>query len=496
MDITAIIDTEATICAVSTPQGIGGISVIRVSGREAIANVQKIWRGKNLMNCDSHTAHFGEIIDPERREDAPVDECVVTLFRGPGSFTGEDTVEISVHGSRWIQREVIRLLTDNGCRPALAGEFTRRAVMNGRIDLTQAEAVADVIASSSRAAHRLAASQLKGNFSRRVASLRDSLLELASLLELELDFSEEDVEFASRDKLRILAGQIRDELGRLHASYSTGAAIKEGIPVAIIGAPNAGKSSLLNLLLSDDRAIVTDIPGTTRDTVEETLESGDYLFRFIDTAGIRDTSDPIEQLGISRSIDALRRAHIILLVIDSSSSGDDLSASISSTLAQISPQENDQEPDRDLPYIIPLLNKSDKSVASPTLISTVERLIDAYPHAQSIPFSTVTAQGLPTLLEALQRAVGTSNKDVANQGTDKGVADTETIMVTNARHAMLLGEAVEHASKVITALDSGIPTDLVASHLRDTLSTLSTLTGTITTPDILSNIFENFCIGK
>lgn len=495
MDITAIIDTEATICAVSTPQGVGGISVIRVSGREAIANVQKIWRGKNLMDCDSHTAHFGEIIDPVRPEDAPVDECVVTLFRGPGSFTGEDTVEISVHGSRWIQREVIRLLTDNGCRPALAGEFTRRAVMNGRIDLTQAEAVADVIASSSRAAHRLAASQLKGNFSRRVASLRDSLLELASLLELELDFSEEDVEFASRDKLRSLAEQIRDELGRLHASYSTGAAIKEGIPVAIIGAPNAGKSSLLNLLLSDDRAIVTDIPGTTRDTVEETLESGDYLFRFIDTAGIRDTSDPIEQLGISRSIDALRRAHIILLVIDSSSE-DDHSASISSTLAQISPQENDQEPDRNLPYIIPLLNKSDKSVASPTLISTVEELIGAYPHSQPIPFSTVTAQGVPTLLEALQRAVGASNKDVARQGTDKGVADTETIMVTNARHAMLLGEAVEHASKVITALDSGLPTDLVASHLRDTLSTLSTLTGTITTPDILSNIFENFCIGK
>ena len=260
-----IFDNNSTICAVSTPRGSGGIAVIRVSGPRAIEITDAIWKGASLGNAASHTAHFGEIVDPQRPAES-VDECVATLFRGPRSFTGEDTVELSVHGSRWIQREVINLLIRQGCRQALAGEFTRRALLNGRLDLAQAEAVADVIASSSRAAHRLAASQLKGTFSRRLAELRDNLLTLSSLLELELDFSEEDVKFADRTRLRALATDIAAELGRLHGSYAAGAAIKDGIPVAIAGATNAGKSSLLNRLLSDDRAIVSDIHGTTRDT--------------------------------------------------------------------------------------------------------------------------------------------------------------------------------------------------------------------------------------
>lgn len=303
-----------TICAISTPPGIGGIAVIRISGPEAIDITNRIWKGRDLTTVETHTAHLGELIDRSCGE--AIDQCVATIFKAPRSYTGEETVELAIHGSKWIQREALALLQRNGCRMAEAGEYTRRAVMNGRLDLAQAEGVADVIASNSRAAHRIAMNQMKGGISRRLATLREQLVQLSVLLELELDFSEEDVEFADRGKLISIATQIEDELTRLYNSFSKGNAIKEGIPVAIIGATNAGKSSLLNALLDDDRAIVSDIHGTTRDTIEESVEIGDYLFRFIDTAGLRDTTDPIERIGIERSRKALSQARIVIALID------------------------------------------------------------------------------------------------------------------------------------------------------------------------------------
>lgn len=457
-----IFDSTSTICAVSTPRGAGGIAVIRVSGPDAIAITDSVWKGVRLASAKSHTAHFGEIIDPERPGEA-IDECVATLFRGPRSFTGEDTVELSVHGSRWIQREVISLLIRQGCRAAMAGEFTRRALLNGRLDLAQAEAVADVIASSSRAAHRLAASQLKGTFSRRLGELRENLLTLASLLELELDFSEEDVEFADRSRLRTLASEIATELGRLHTSYAAGAAIKDGIPVAIAGATNAGKSSLLNRLLSDDRAIVSDIHGTTRDTIEETLEVGDYLYRFIDTAGVRETDDPIERMGIDRSLSAISHARIVITVIDPAES---LPHEIIEKIGALEDAG-----------VIFFVNKSDISRADITGTLPDDSVI--------IYGSAKTGEGIDTLLAKIEEMTRTDCCE-----------DEDTVMVTNARHAAALAAARDEALRVIDTLDQNLPPELTAEHLRQTISYLSSITGDIPTPEILQTIFSKFCIGK
>ncbi|MDE6582403.1 MAG: tRNA uridine-5-carboxymethylaminomethyl(34) synthesis GTPase MnmE, partial [Duncaniella sp.] len=307
---------NTTICAISTPPGIGGIAVARISGPRAIAITDTLWHGRPLSQAASHTAHLGTIVDTDGNM---LDQAVATIYRSPRSFTGEDTVELSIHGSTYIQRRLIETLISAGCTLAQPGEFTRRAFAAGKMDLAEAEAIADVIASSSRAAHRIAVTQMKGSYSRRLNELRARLLDLAALLELELDFSEEDVEFASRENLRAIARDIHAEVTRLHSSFAAGQAIKDGIPVAIAGATNAGKSSLLNTLIGDDRAIVSDIHGTTRDTIEETLETGDYLFRFIDTAGLRETDDTIERIGIERTRRAIDRAMITLLVVDPAS---------------------------------------------------------------------------------------------------------------------------------------------------------------------------------
>ncbi len=464
------INLEDTICAVSTPPGVGGIAVIRVSGPQAIAVTDRIWRGKPLEETPGHTVRFGRVIDPTRGDEM-LDEAVATVFRNPASFTGEDVVELSVHGSKYVQRRLLEILTGQGARLAEPGEFTRRAFANGKMDLAQAEAVADVIASNSRAAHRLAASQMRGGFSRRLEELRDKLLDLASLLELELDFSEEEVEFASRERLREIATEIHDEVSRLEKSFSAGSAIKDGIPVAIVGPTNAGKSSLLNLLLGEDRAIVSDIHGTTRDTIEDTLEIGDYLFRFIDTAGLRETDDPIEALGIERSRQALSRAAIIISVVDAS---------------RPLPSPIDELPDA--PQAIPtilLLNKSDLASGTPDgFPHSID--VDSFDYASVIHFSTKTGEGHKELLTALT--------EIADRL--RGTTDEDTIMVTNLRHAQALREASASTSSILLGLRTNLPGDLIAQDLRATLHHLSSITGTLTTPDILASIFSRFCIGK
>lgn len=457
MNSTLLYDSADTICAISTPPGSGGIAVIRISGKDAIAIADKIWKGRLLSAAATHTAHLGEIVDPDRGQ--IIDQSVATVFRAPGTFTGEDVVEVSVHGSRWIQKQLIALLCRQGCRGALPGEFTRRAYASGKLDLAQAEAVADVIASSSQAAHRLAMSQLRGQYSHRLSQMRQQLVDLTSLLELELDFSEEDVEFASRDHLLQLATSLKNELGSLADTFDTGAAIKDGIPVAIIGPTNAGKSSLLNALLGDERAIVSDIHGTTRDIVEDTLEIGPYLIRFRDTAGLRHTSDTIEQLGIERSHQAARTAQIIIYVVDPTQ-----------------PETNDIPDDIPSEKIIYAINKTDTGAQ--------EAL--TYPSESTVRISARTGEGIDNLKDIIQRRIAALTP-----------SDTEnTLIVTNARHAQAMRAAATSAAAVIDGLRSSLPPDLIAQDLREAIRHLASVTGEITTPELLQNIFANFCIGK
>lgn len=458
-----------TICAVSTPAGIGGIAVIRLSGPRALEIADRLWHGKPLAQALSHTAHLGRIIDPT--DNSELDQAVATVFRGPHSYTGDDTVEFSVHGSRWIQSQLLQLLCDAGARLAEAGEYTRRAFTAGHLDLTQAEAVADIIAGDSRAAHRIAVNHMRGGISSRLSKLRDRLIEIASLLELELDFSEEDVEFASRAHLRQLAEEVAAEVNRLHGSFRRGAAIKEGIAVAIAGATNAGKSSLLNALLGEDRAIVSDIHGTTRDTVEDSINLGDYRFRFIDTAGLRHTTDTIERLGIDRSHTAISKADIIIAVADPA-------APLDNTVV-------DALRDSDATATILAINKID--IATPTQIEALRQSADnALPGIDAICISARQETGIDQLKQRLIDAA-----------TSLGGTDTDSrLLITNARHARALAAAAQSISRVIDGIDTGLSGDFIAQDLRETLHHLGTITGAITTPDILASVFTRFCIGK
>lgn len=482
---------EDTICAIATPPGTGAIATVRLSGHDAIETAQSIWRGKSLLTARSHSALYGSVCD---RDGKPLDECVATIFRAPASYTGEDSVEISVHGSPWIQRELLDTLQAAGARLARPGEFTRRAFLNGRLGLTQAEAVADIIAADSRSAHRIAMSQLKGDVAYCLDALRDRLLELASLLELELDFSEEDVEFADREGLKDTAARIERETERLLNSFKTGNAIKQGFPIAIVGPTNAGKSSLLNALAGYDRAIVSDIHGTTRDTVEETVEIDEFKFRFIDTAGLRDTDDPIERLGIERTRKSIAEASVIIAMIDP-----DNPESLDNA-AQIAASLKDSAPNgRPTSRIIAAVNKADLHRGTERLNKITEQterlakeinrsaITPDNPLVETIRISAKTNEGIEDLKTAIS-AHARRQRDLAAAGTD--------VIVANARHAAALAEARQATRDIRQALDMNLSPDLIAQHVRQAIEALSQITGRITSEEILQTIFARFCIGK
>ena len=460
-----------TICAIATGRG-GAIGIIRVSGPQAVEITDKIFtpagRKDKPLACNApYTITFGSITNAEGET---VDEVLVSLFRAPHSYTGEDSTEISCHGSAYILQQVMQLLIATGCRTAEPGEFTRRAFLNGKMDLSQAEAVADLIASSSAATHRLAVNQMRGGFSRKLSLLRDKLLRLTSLLELELDFSDhEELEFADRAELQSTASQIETEISRLASSFSVGNAIKNGVPVAIVGETNAGKSTLLNALVGDDRAIVSDIHGTTRDVIEDTADIGGVTFRFIDTAGIRDTSDEIERLGIDRTYKKIGQAEIVILLIDAT----DNNAKTEELAGKITPLCKGKQ-------LIMAYNKAD--IAPQTQAATTARLPEG---ARSISISAKQGTNLDSLRQMLVTAAGLPEISSAD------------VVVTNARHYEALVSALEAIRRVRQGLADGLPADLVAQDLRDCLHSLAEIVGgEITSEETLQNIFKHFCVGK
>jgi tRNA modification GTPase len=450
------ISREETICALSTPQGIGGIAVVRVSGNKAWEIVSKLF-SKPLQPEQKRKALFGCVYDGKEI----LDEVVVTLFQGPHSFTGEDVVEIACHGSRYVQQRMLQLLQENGCRMATAGEYTMRAYLNGRMDLSRAEAVGDVIASESAAAHKQAVHPMRGGFSKEIDGLRERLIHFASLLELELDFSEEDVEFADRTQLKALVAEVLQIVKRLAQSFALGNALKNGVPVAIVGAPNTGKSTLLNQLLGEDRAIVSTIAGTTRDVIEETLNIDGILFRLIDTAGIRETTETIEALGIERSQQKIEQASIVLCMAD---------ASNPENVAQVQAWQSDLmrlHPDK---QVLLVLNKVD--------INSVEI-------ENSIAISAKKGLGIDQLKSKLVELI-IGSFDLQN----------ETI-VANARHHEALLKTASALEKAQYDLDNGTTGDFIAMDIREAMRQLGNITGEIQIDkDLLGNIFSKFCIGK
>lgn len=471
----------STITAISTPHGTGGIAVVRLSGPQAFEIADLAWKGAPLAEAATHTAHLGTITDADG---LALDQAVATVFRAPRSFTGEDTVEFSIHGSKWIQRKVVERLIALGARAAEPGEFSRRAFLNGRLDLAQAEGVADLIAASSRAAHRLAMSQVSGTFSSRLNSLRDSLIELASLLELELDFSEEEVEFADRARLRDITRQTLAMTERLASTYAAGRAFKEGVPVAIAGAPNAGKSTLLNRLLGEDKAIVSDIPGTTRDVIEDTREIGGVLFRFFDTAGLRDTAETVERIGIERARDIIGRAAIVLWLIDASAPC--LSQRLKETKVQI-----DAHPQAR--HII-LFTKADKTPGDAADVRS--ETVEMRSNTAEMPGETAGIEAGSLRISA-KEDLNIDTLEAALVAAAKSEHDPDAeLIVTNARHHAALLAGAESLRRVDEGLSSGLPADLIAQDVRESLHHLGLLTGAVTTDTLLGTIFSRFCIGK
>ena len=456
-----------TIVAVSTPHGMGGIAVVRVSGDDAVALVAKRWQGASLETMATHTAHLGKIIDSQGEL---LDEVVLTLYRAPHSFTGEDVVEIACHGSVWIQRQIVNTLIEAGCRAATGGEFTQRAFANGKMDLSQAEAIADVIASGSRAAHRVAMNQMRGAFGRELSVLRSQLLQFVSLIELELDFSEEDVSFADRSKLIDLATDIHRVIIRLADSFQAGNAIKHGVPVAIVGASNAGKSTLLNGLLRDDRALVSDIAGTTRDVIEDTMVLGGVQFRFIDTAGIRESADVIENMGIERSFQKMDEAQIVLWVIDATAA----LAEVDRFVPMIAEHCHDKQ-------LIAVVNKTDVADGGPVVEALQGRLPEG---AAVLPISAKSRADVERLEQLIVEKAMLPE------------VDNEALIVTNARHYEALVRAGEAIARALEGLRAGVSGDFVSQDIRECMHYLGEITGEISTDDILGEIFSHFCIGK
>jgi tRNA modification GTPase len=461
---------DDTICAIATASGASGIAVIRVSGSEAVAVCRKIFvhksKSKDLASLPGYSICYGEIASRGER----IDEVLVALFRSPHSYTGEDTIEISCHGSTYIQHKILELLIENGCRLATPGEFTMRAFINGKMDLSQAEAVADLIASTSAGMHKLAMSQMRGDFSRELSSLRNQLVEFTSLIELELDFGEEDVEFADRDQLLALATQIAELIGRLAESFSIGNAVKNGVPVAIIGEVNVGKSTLLNALVGDDRAIVSDIPGTTRDSVEDVVNLSGISFRFIDTAGIRQTADEIENMGISRTFRQLEQAHIVLWLIDLTSDP----AAIDSAARQIIPHLKGKK-------TILVFNKVDLLPEADR-----EQCRNIFPDISSdcLHISARNREDVRQLQQLLVSVAALPD------------IHSEDVIVTNMRHYEALLHAREAILRVIEGLNEQLTGDYISTDLRECSYYLGEITGEITTDEILGSIFSRFCIGK
>lgn len=440
---------QEPICALATASGVGAIGVIRVSGQGTFDVVNQIFKGKDLRKAESHTLHFGTIRDGE----AIVDEVLAAVFKSPKSFTKEDTVEISCHGSDYIIRQILKLLVRSGARLARPGEFTQRAFLNGQFDLVQAEAVADLIAADSAASHRTALNQLRGGFSKKLASLREELIHFASMVELELDFGEEDVEFADRDDLKRLISRLQNAIAPLIESFDFGNALKEGVPVAIIGAPNVGKSTLLNALLNEEKAIVTAIAGTTRDVIEDVLYLDGIKFRIIDTAGIRETEDVVESIGIERSKQTIEKADIVLALFDSQQ-----------TLSEIAPLADDVK-------TIWVQNKTDLG-ETPFGVSN-DRLIR---------ISAQKKEGLEELKKAITQRVFNEKK-------------TDTV-ITNLRHYEHLVKTQQSLNDALNGLEMGITGDFLAQDIRVALHHLGEITGTIVNDDLLANIFSKFCIGK
>lgn len=467
---------QDTIVAMATPPGAGAIAVIRLSGHEAISIAATLFysvSGKELSQQKTHTVHLGHIKDGEKI----IDEVLITIFRNPSSYTGEDVVEISCHGSHYIQQEIIQLCLRKGCRMAQAGEFTLRAFLNGKMDLSQAEAVADLIASDSAASHQLAIQQMRGGFSSEIKKLREELLNFASLIELELDFAEEDVEFANREELQKLISKITQVLKRLIDSFATGNVLKNGIPVAIVGEPNVGKSTLLNLLLNEERAIVSDIAGTTRDTIEDEISIGGIGFRFIDTAGIRDTKDVIEGLGIRKTFEKIEQAQVVIYLFDA--------PSIQNSELRIQNFKKEIETIKNkypLKNLIIVANKIDK--LSEAEAEQLDNTLNSIDRSSHVLLSAKNGIGLKELENRLL--------DFVNTGA---LRSNETI-VTNSRHYDALLKALDEIIRVQDGIDANLSGDLLAIDIRQAMYHLGSITGQVSEDEILGNIFANFCIGK
>ena len=458
-----------TICALSTPPGIGAIAIVRLSGPKAIPICSKFFKSRNTRftvdQFETHTAHFGYF----SKGNEVIDEVVITIFRNPHSYTGDDIVEISCHGSEYVQQRILEVLIDAGARMAGAGEYTMRAFLNGRLDLSQAEAVADLISSRSKVAHDLALSQMRGGFSQKIKDMRSQLLDLASLLELELDFSEEDVELADRTKLKSLMGGIITEMTNLASSFSLGNVIKKGIPVAIIGKPNVGKSTLLNAVLNEERAIVSEIPGTTRDTIEDTFTTQGITFRFIDTAGLRlHTTDTIETIGISRTYEKIKEASAILYLFD-------ISTITADEIEELKEEFHDHINDPEKHFLL-IGNKTDLMMEAPSHITALFDL-------ETIFISAKRKENINLIIERLVKTTKTAN--IADQA-----------IVSNARHYHSITSTLTALNSASRGLEENIPTELIASDIRTALHYLGEITGIVTTEDILGNIFGKFCIGK